>query len=157
MSAEEREHQKKEAFQKQLRGLLGRFEEGALTANSLMERIVGLESEENISDRRLLLEEIFDRIDPEHDNRRWLELLAQLDPAICAPLEKTLAKNRERVAALKERARQAMRERLRNEHAIEGSAVVCNPDADPAYRERLATLHKEAKNSTDRILSTPGD
>ena len=157
MSAGERETQKRASFQKRLRGLLGRYEDGALPADGLVQRIAQTEAEENISDRSLVLQEIFDRIDPGHDNRRWLDLLAHLAPEIRAPLENALAAHREQQAALLKRSRQALIERLRNEHAIEGSAVVCNPEADPAYRKRLTALQRETKISIDGIIPTAND
>jgi len=157
MSAGERETQKRESFQKRLRGLLGRYEDGTLPTDGLVQRIAQLEAEENISDRSLVLQETFDRIDPSRDNLQLLDMQAHLAPEIRAPLENALAAHRERAAVLKEQTRQAMLERLRNDHAIEGSAVVCNPGADPAYRERLAALQKETKISIDGIIPTAND
>jgi len=86
---------------------------------------------------------IVSRIDPDGNNRIWIDLLAEVEPAACAPLEKTLADYRNNRRTLLQSGEERQRERLARNHGISGSAVIPNPLTETACREALDSLKRQ--------------
>jgi hypothetical protein len=146
LSAEEKARQRREDFEKRLQGLLQQYADGAVTADQVADRIAGLQTERNITDRQLPVRAVFKRIDPDQDNRCWLALLARLAPSVQEPLQEVLAVyNRQRTDLL-QKSEARMREDLARDHAILGSAVVPNPERDAACREKMTVLQQQTKS-----------
>jgi hypothetical protein len=145
MSAEEKERQKRTDFEKRLQGIFQHYEDGALSVNAVEEKINELAAEEKILDRRLVIDDVLGRIDFSKDNERWLDLVAKLAPEIYNPLKEALAAYREKEADILLSVERRMLDRLKKDHGIEGSAVVCNPGKDAGYLKDLKALEKETK------------
>ena len=143
-SDEERTRQQKDAFDKRLQGLLQQVADGALTVDVVIDRIAALQAELNVNGRQPVAAGIVGRIDPDRDNRTWLDLLALLDPAVCAPLENVLADYRKNRSALLRSGEERLRDRLARDHGISGSAVIPNPLKEPACRQDLVDLKQRA-------------
>ena len=152
LSDEEKQRQQAEAFEKRLQGLLQQYADGALSIEQLRERIVTLETELKTPDRQILRAAVVKRIDPDRDNARWLDLLAQETPAVCGPLQASLDAYRTRRAELLEAAAQEQREGLARRHGIAGTAVAPNPRQDPVCQERLAALRKKTQIGFEALL-----
>ena len=152
LSDEEKQRQQAEAFEKRLQGLLQQYADGALTVDKLHERIAALETELQTTNRRIVLAAMLKRVDPDRDNARWLDLLAQKAPALCEPLQAGLDAYRAKQDDLLEGGAQDQRESLARRHGIAGTAVVPNPRQDPACQELLAALRKEAQTGFDALL-----
>jgi hypothetical protein len=90
LSDEDRARQQKADFDNRLRGLLQQYADGVLTIDALKDRIACLRTELDVIDRRALVAGVVSRIDPDQDNRRWLDLLGVTDPALGHHLEKIL-------------------------------------------------------------------
>lgn len=151
MSAEEKEREKKTDFEKRLQGLLQHYEDGALSVKAVEEKINELEAEKKISDRRLVIGSILGRIDLSKDNEHWLDLAAKLAPETCNPLKEALAAHREKEADILLSVERRILDRLKKDHGIEGSAVVCNPEKDAGYLKDLKALEKETKGKIGKI------
>ncbi|BBO90976.1 hypothetical protein [Desulfosarcina ovata] len=151
MSAEEKAHQHEEDFSRRLQGLLQQFADGALSVERLQTRISELQTELAVTGRQPVLRAIFGRIDPDGDNQAWLDLLAQLAPALCPSMEAILGDHRQEQATLKQECETAQRDRLARDHGIRGSAVVPNPLLDATYREHLAGLQARTRQRIDTI------
>ena len=145
LSAEEKEEQRREDFEKRLQGLLQQYADEAVSAEELRKRMAALERETGIADHKLSLQAAIGRIDPDRDNDRWMVLLDQLAPGICAPLQDILAAYKVDQAALLQAGKEPFRERLARDHGITGSAVVPNPYKDPAIRKNLTDLQRETR------------
>ena len=144
LSDEERARQKKEAFDKRLQGLLQQVADGALTVAAVTDRIAALRAELQVGGPQAVVAGIVGRIDPDRDNRAWLEMLAQMDPSAGEPLEATLADYHTKRRALLQDGEKRLRERLARDHGIPGSAVIPNPRNEPACRQGLAELKQQA-------------
>jgi hypothetical protein len=156
LSDEEKTHQRKEDFQKRLQGLLQRYADGALTVDGLKERIETLQAEVNVDAPTLPATAAAARMDPDRDNRIWLDLLAAFVPEVCGPLEAGLEDyRRQRDDRLREGAAR-LRDRLRRDHDISGAAVAPNPRKDPDCQAQLDRLWKEAKRRLAAIVSENG-
>ncbi|MCG6895421.1 MAG: hypothetical protein LJE65_17600 [Desulfobacteraceae bacterium] len=152
MSEEERAQHKKEDFRKRLQGLLQRYEDGSLSVDAVQQRFASLQGELGQSDRRPLIEAVLRRMEPDRDNRHWLELLKTMEPSVCGPLEETLTEHRRRRAERLKAGRQRMRERLARDFGIEGSAVVPNPRRDPECRESLSALGRDTQSRIEAVF-----
>ena len=152
LSDEEKQRQQAEAFEKRLQGLLQQYADGALSIEQLRERFVTLETELKTTDRQILRAAVVKRVDPDRENARWLDLLAQEAPALCGPLQAGLDAYRQKQADLLAAGAQDRREDLARRHGIAGTAVVPNPRQDPACQERLAALRKETQAGFEALL-----
>jgi len=156
LSDEEKTRQRKEDFQKRLQGFLQRYADGALSSEDLKERIEVLQAELKVDDPMLPLTAMASRMDPDRDNRIWMDMLAAFAPAACGPLERALEDyRRQRDGSLQQGAAR-LRNRLAQEHGISGSAVAPNPHKDPDCQSHLVRLRKQAKDRLAAIVSEKG-
>ncbi|WP_319522921.1 hypothetical protein [uncultured Desulfosarcina sp.] len=156
LSDEEKTRQRKEDFQKRLQGLLQRYADGALTEEDLREKIEALQAELKIEDTTLAVTAVAGRMDPDRDNRTWLDLLAVFAPAVCGALEAALkVYRRQRDDSLREGA-ERLRSRLAQDHGISGTAVAPNPYKDPDCQAQLARLRQQAKNRLAALVDEGG-
>jgi hypothetical protein len=143
LSAEEKEGQRREDFQKRLQGLLQQYADQAVSADELRDRIAALQTELEVTDGRLVVAAVLGRIDPRVSADSWLDLLADLAPAVRGPLEKVLADYHERRDDLRRSGEKRLREQFADRHGIRGTAVVVNPEKDSEFSERLDGLGRE--------------
>ena len=156
LSDEEKTRQRKEDFRKRLQGLLQRYADGALTVEGLKERIEALPVELKIDDPALAVTAMVDRMDPDRDNRIWLDLLATFAPQVCGSLEAALAVyQRQRDESLREGAAR-LGGRLAQDHRISGAAVAPNPHKDPDCKADLVRLRQQAKIRLAAIVAEGG-
>jgi len=152
LSDEEKTHQHKEDFRKRLQGLLQQYADGSLTVEGLKERIEALQAELNIDDPILPAAAMADRMDPDRDNRIWLNLLAAFAPAVCGALEAALTVyRRQRDSSLLEGS-ERLRNRLAQDCGISGTAVAPNPHKDPDCQAQLVRLRQQTKNRLAAIV-----
>ena len=147
LSAEEKEEQRREEFEKRLQGLLQQYADEALPRDELRDRMAALGTEMDMAAPRRAAVAVLRRIDPDRENDRWLALLDDLAPDIGRPLEDILAAYQKDRAALLQAGQAQVRDRLARDHGITGSAVVPNPGQDRAVQGDLETLKRatEAK------------
>lgn len=152
LSDEEKQRQQAAAFEKRLQGLLQQYADGALTVDKLRERIAALETELQTTNRQIVLAAMVKRVDPDQDNVRWLDLLAQEAPSIYGPIQDGLDAYRQKRAALLAAGAQDQREGLARQHGIAGTAVVPNPRQDPVCQKQLAELRSKTQVSFQALL-----
>ena len=152
MSSEEKKRQRKDDFQRRLNGLLTNFADGAFSVDGLQDRISQLQEELKVDDRRMVLSAIHERIDPEGDNRCWLQCLAVIAPTVADSLEKRLSRHAARQTGLMDAAKKSVRDRLARDHGVHGSAVVPNPNKDPDYQKELADLDRQTMDEIAAII-----
>ena len=152
LSDEEKVRQHKEDFRKRLQGLLQRYADGALSVEDLREKIKALQAELKVDDPMVALTAMVGRMDPDRDNRTWLDLLAEFAPAVCGSLDAALqVYRRQRDDSLLEGA-ERLRSRLAQDHGISGTAVAPNPYKDPDCQAHLARLRQQAKSRLAAIV-----
>jgi hypothetical protein len=140
LSAEEKEQQQREDYEKRLQGLLQQYADDAMSMDTVRKRMADLQSEMKMADQRLSAKAAVQRIDADRNNDRWLALLEHLAPDICPPLQEILTAHRKELAALLQAGRQVLGDRLAREDEIRGSAVVPNPGKDPTHRKKVMDL-----------------
>jgi hypothetical protein len=152
LSDEEKAHQQKADFDKRLQGLLQQYADGVLSVDTLQDRTASLQAELGVKDRGVLVAAIVDRIDPDQDNRRWLELVGTTAPALRRPLEEILADFSRRKREMLQKSENRLRDHLASQHGITGSAVGPNPLKDSTCRADLAALRQQALDQLEAAL-----
>jgi ribosome biogenesis protein Nip4 len=92
------------------------------------------------------------RLQPGKDNAHWLALIKRFAPVVVPQLEKILADNQEKAAALFRKGEQDHVKHLAREHDIQGSAVVPNLNKDAPIREKLSAFKIETRERIDNII-----
>jgi len=152
LSEEEKEAHQREDFAKRLQGLLQQYADGAMAVDELRDRMAALEAAAGISGHKLSVEAVGRRIDPGHDNERWLALLEHLAPGIGRPLQDILAAFEADQAALLQTGQEQFGDRLARDHGIAGTAVVPNPRKDPAIQKHLRALKDDTADQVERLV-----
>jgi hypothetical protein len=152
LSDEEKARQQKADFDKRLQGLLQQYADGVLSVDALQDRTASLRAELGVKDRGVLEAAIVGRIDPDRDNRRWLELVGASAPALRRPLEDILADFSHRKGETLHKSQDRLRESLASRHGIAGPAVVPNPLKDRSCRADLAALRQQAVDRLEAAL-----
>ena len=152
LSDEERKRQRASEFEKRLQGLLQQYADGALNLEALEERTAALQAEMNIEDRQVVIAGVVQRIDPDDDNAPWLALLGRESSVLSEWVQGILDDHRLQQADMLAVETQGQLARLHREHDISGTAVVSNPGADPACRQRLAALKDEARAQLEMLI-----
>jgi hypothetical protein len=143
LSDEEKARQQKADFDKRLQGLLQQYADGILSVDTLQDRTAALRAELGVKDRGVLVPAIVGRIDPDQDNRRWLELMGAAAPALRNFLEDILGDFAHLKGETLHKSQDRLRDRLASRYGIAGSAVVPNPLKDSACRADLAALRRQ--------------
>lgn len=152
LSAEEKVRQQRVDFEKRLQGLLSKYADDVLSAGMLLDRIAELEAKLNISDRMLIMGAVFSQLDPDRNNKRWLDLLEDLMPSTHDNLEKILESHHKQKADLLQSSNQRLLYKFAREYGIEGSAVVPNAQKDILYQKHLVVLRRETQTKLESIL-----
>ncbi len=151
LTDEEKKRQRAADFEKRLQGLLQQYADGAETVETFRQRLTDLETETASGGQSVLVAAVARCIDPDGDNARWLELLDQVAPGLRQPLGDALDAHRAKQDALMAAGAQDQLGRLGHDNGISGSAVVPNPQQDPACRERLVALREETRTEIEAI------
>ena len=152
MTAEERALQRQADFEKRLQGLLNKYAEEVLSVGNLTTRIEELKAELKITDKRLVVKAVFGRINPDADNARWLDLIAELLPSTIDPVGKILEAYRQKQTDLMQTCGNQMKDHLFRQHGIKGSSVIPNPLKDIQYQENIAALQDETRAKIETLF-----
>ena len=156
LSPEEKQRQQEERFHKKLQGLLQKYADGTMTSEELKADAAAMQEELAVSDGQRVLDAIVDRIDPDADNARWLDLIEAWMPATREPVMAVLTDYAHHRGKVRQDADERWKDHLLNEYNISGSAVMPNGMNDSTGRERLATLKLRARNRIAKICRLKG-
>lgn len=146
LTDEEKAQQKKNDFQKHLKGLLQQYADEILSIDELLQHLASLRENLEIIDQQLVVENVCNRIEPGRDNHGWLDLLDKLAPGGRKPLNRILAEYNEQQQAGLAAAQKKLLADLDRRHGIKGPAVSANPQKDAAYRQSLARLKTQSRS-----------
>jgi hypothetical protein len=151
LSEEEKALMKQEEFDKRLRGLIGQYVDGMFSPGALKKRIYGLEEEYSVRERRPALEALLGLFDPDGDNERILDLLADWSPELHGTLERIIGDYQNQKRDLMDEAGNRLREHLAEHHGIRGSALLPNAEKDSRCRESMSTLRRETLAAVEAL------
>ena len=145
LSDEEKQKQRREEGVKRLQGLLQQYADGALSVAQLGTGARRLQDDYDFDASRHMVAEALGRIDPDQENVQWLALLRDSgQQETLTIVEAALAEYRADHRRLDTDQGEAARERLAAA-GIAGTAVVPNPDAEPAWQQAAAELKDRFK------------
>lgn len=145
LSDEEKARQQRDEYNKRLGGLLQQYADNALTVVELQKRTAALQKEMKVADPQTIVAAVVERVDPDEDNRHWLELLQTSAPATGDALQKQLEGYIGQKNRLIQSAKQRLSETLYNQNGISGSAVAPNPQKDARFRQDLDALRSDTR------------
>jgi hypothetical protein len=156
LSDAEREQQKRDEFGKRLRGLILRFRKGEESVDSVRAELghagSGLDADLQLE----LFCELLRQVDPQGDNAALLRLVRQVCGRDTSEIETILSEFDASAASARNRRTEEMLKELSRSHAISGSAVVPNLDADQPFAENLQLLRDLHRRRLEDLIAKAG-
>ena len=142
LSKAEKETQQKIETKKTLKGLVQKFNGQLLKPEMFIKELAALEKKYRMTDRKILVDEIFDQIDLEQENTQLLILLRDVCRKDTTGLESVLEDFANEITGAKDNRSEEIKRYLSDKHAISGSAVLPNLDADTGWLKTSEKIHK---------------
>ena len=146
MSEEEKEEFRKKELTGKIKGLVQKYVDGLIHIEKITSEIASEREKNTFQVNGLLKDELIERLEPDGDNEKIFEALADLLGVDTDPLEQTTVEFHNKVAEEKEFRTAGLRKKLA-EKGISGSAVVPNPahDADwnVFYEELISSFKRQ--------------
>ncbi|OQY58700.1 MAG: hypothetical protein B6245_10545 [Desulfobacteraceae bacterium 4572_88] len=153
LSKEEKHGQKYLEFEKNLRGLTQKFQDGFLNMGQFRKKFDSLQKEHDLDGNKLLSDEIVQRIQPGQDNGFLLGLLKDICGSDVSGVEVLLNEYQNEMLRLAEKRSGKIKENLDREHFISGSAVIPNLETDELWQTGI----QEARHIFDWQLGHEKD
>jgi hypothetical protein len=151
LSSEEKQAQKQIDTENRIKGLVQKLQDGLLTSNQLKREYDSFKTDSDLSDDRLLVREILNRLDPDRGNQILLEALEVCCLLDTAAIRANLKdyRNAYHQAAAKRSAQ--LKQNLAQKHAITGSAVLPNLEADDTWRQIRQDMRRQFEESQEKL------
>ena len=141
LSKAEKEKQQRVEVKKTLRGLVQKFKDQQLKPEMFTKELKALEEQYRLTDRHMLVDEILDQMDLEQENTQLLILLKDVCVKEITGFESVLEDFINELTEAKNNRSDEIRRDLSDKHAISGSAVIPNLDADTEWRSVYEKIH----------------
>lgn len=143
LSQEEKEEQKQDEIQKQIKGLLLKYQDKLINKQQLENDVEDLRSSHRKTADQVLRSEILDGVDLDKDNTSRLELLKEICGLEISGLEAMLHDYLDLMVESANKRMKQIKEHLSKKCFISGSAVVPNLERDREWLEDVrATKNK---------------
>lgn len=143
LSKEEKEAQQEAEARKALKGLIQKFKDQILKPEMFATDLSKIEEKYQMTDRSILVEEILEQIDFSQDNSQMLLLLKDTCQKDTSGLTSVLENFTNEINASKISRSEEFKRQLSEKHAISGSAVLPNPDADTEWLKLSDKIHND--------------
>ena len=157
LSDEEKREQNQKEIESRIKGLLQKYQDGLLTKNQLIQDYKDFQKDKNLPDEKVLIDEIINRLDPKQDNQFLLEILEEGCGLDVSSIQTVIDDHR---AVYYQAARQRtaqLKEILADQHAISGSAVLPNLEADQNWQRQVqkmrSGLEDNLRQAKERLLA----
>ena len=142
LSKTEKEVQQKTVIKKTLKGLVQKFKDQLLKPEMFTKELMALEKKYDMTDRNVLVDVILDQMDLEQENTQLLILLKDLCGKDASRFESVLEDFANELTGAKDNRSEEIKRYLSHKHAISGSAVIPNLDADTGWLKTSEKIHK---------------
>ncbi|MBW2409050.1 MAG: hypothetical protein JRF72_04565 [Deltaproteobacteria bacterium] len=149
LSDEEKQNQKKAELEKRVNGLLQKYQDQVLSMDQLHGEYARLKQELSLPDDSFLVNQALTKIDLTGDNRHLLELLKQFCGSGTGRIETILNEFQDEFNSAASYRLVELREDLARQHAISGSAVVPNLQADDAWRAEAGEIRSRFEKTLE--------
>ena len=150
LSSEEKQAQVQKEVENRIKGMLQKYQDGQLTREDFITEYDSLEKDFSRRDHKLLIDEIFSRIDPNQEKQSLLELLqacCHIDPA---RIEFVINDFRQNYHSAAQNRSNRLKENLAQKYFISGSAVVPNLEEDEQWRRTEAEMRLRFEDQLSR-------
>jgi hypothetical protein len=138
-SAEKAEQQQKK-METRIKAMLQKYQDGLLTPEDFITEYQLLQKDFRLGESKILINEIFRRIDPDRDNQTLLALLDDCCHRDPSGITAVIDDYREACDSAARNRMKLIKGNLAQKHSISGSAVVPNLAADEKWRQEAQAL-----------------
>lgn len=149
LSEEEKNEQRMEDLRKAVKGLVQKFMDQVINIEQVAGTWNGLEKEDRLSDRKILVDEIMARIQLNQDNSLLMTLLRDICGQDVDSLESVLADYTRQKYEIIETRRKRIQKEIADRHGISGSAVVPNLDTDSGWADAMKAFENRFQEKLD--------
>ena len=150
LSPEEKQKQDLREAEKAIKSLLHRYQDDLLSFEQLKDKFHHLQETSSI-DGAWMCNIVLDRIDPDQENTIWLDLLDKYFGFNITGLVSVLQEYRSALNQAEEKWCNKLKETLKRDHDIKGTAVVPNPEADPLWASERMGIQSNFQKTLDDL------
>lgn len=141
-SDEEKKAQKRQEIEKQIRGLLLKYQDNLVKKESLKDKLADLRAVHDDAVDEMLKQVLLTGISLDEDNAKRLELLNDLSGLDVKALESLISDYNEAILASAEQGTAKITEMLSGQYHISGPAVVPNLEKDAEWIEEARGIRR---------------
>ena len=150
-SSEEKEEQTQKEIENRIKGMLQKYQDGIFSKSELITDYEMLKKDYSMPQNDLLIMEITQRVEPDQDNQPLLELLQECCTVDTAEIETLIANFRQDIQTASQSRLAQLKEDLKQQHNISGSAVLPNLDADEQWRQQSKEMRNAYEDQLNRV------
>ena len=148
LSDKEKREQKQKEYESRIKGLVQKYQDGLLTKNQLISAYEAFKKDADASnDNKILVDEIMMRLDPDTDNQFLLEVLEEACGLDASPIRALIDDHRLNYSRAAQKRSAQLKEVLAEQHAISGSAVLPDIEADEEWRRQARKMRDDFEDS----------
>ena len=133
LSAEEKQAQRQKETQSRIKGLLQKYLDGLLAKDELKINYESLKKDTDLPIDSAMINEIFSRLDPNGDNQLLLDILEECCRVNAAGLKTIIDDCRSSYLEAAGERKAQLKEKLAQDYALSGSAVIPNLETDAQW------------------------
>lgn len=145
MGCEEKKNRAQEEVQKKMKGLVQKFQGQAIRLEQLKKEVNHLQTSYELDCRKVLLNEVFDRLDLNQDNGHLISMLNRLYNFDTAALEKELNHSQKEIQLLENRMTGKILQNLSEKFNLSGTAIVPNLENDEVWEKEIGEIQNKFK------------
>ena len=149
LSKEEKKEQDRLEANKRLKGLLQKYQDNLLRKEQLIAELENLKTTYNLNINQMMSGIILDDLKYGHDNKLFFELLNEICGLDTSRIDKMFTDFQSTIEIAAEKRIKKVKKNLARKHAISGSAVVPNLEADKEW----LSIFEKIKVNFDKDLS----
>jgi len=149
LSEEEKDAQKKEEAKKIVKGLIQKYKDQVINIKQLEDVWNGLEKENNLSDRQILVDEIIDQIQLNQENSLLMILLKDICGQDISSLDSILEDYTNKKTEVFQARQETIQNEITDRYKISGSAVVPNLEMDSEWADAMKAFENSYQEKFD--------
>jgi hypothetical protein len=151
LSSEEKQQQTQQEIENRIKGMMQKYEDGLYTKTELIAGYELLKKDYNLSTDDSLIIEITNRLEPDRNNQRLLELLQECCSIDTAAIETTIEDFQQAYHTASQNRLAQLKKDLAEQHTIAGSAVLPNLDTDESWQQKSNEIRVAFDDRLDRV------
>ena len=152
LTSTEKQAQKDKENKNRIKGLVQKLLDGLLTKNQIIKEYDRLKKEADLSDDKLLADEVLTRLDPGPDTQILLEILEECCGLEATSLQTIIDDHRHTYNKAAHKRKEQLKEILARQHAISGSAVLPNLEADEEWQRHVREMRNGLEDSLSQAI-----